>query len=248
MKLVDQVRNFVIKQPNAFLAILGFVIGILIATEYVAKIPRIINPAMPSVALDQMEQNLDNEQAALKEQQEAVDNQISDLQNSQKGKQSGMSSLVNEVDSLKSQAGFTQRSGEGVEIVLDDSDHNDENANAIAHASDLRDLIDYMWSRGAQAISIEAAGGVEERVIFPTSIDCIVNTVLINTTKASPPFKVKVLGSRDALTAAINDHIALKTIYDRVEKDGLKFYITDNTNITVTKYSGSLNLDHAKVQ
>ena len=248
MHPINKIKEFVVRQSSVVLGVVGFILGIIIAFEYSAQIPRIINPAQPSVALDQMEQNLSNEQASLKEQQEAVDSEITSLQNNLKDKQTGMSFLVGEVDTLKTQAGFTPLSGEGVEIVLDDSDKNDENANAIAHASDLRDLVDYMWSRGAQAISIEAAGGVEERVILPSSIDCIVNTVLINTTKSSPPFKMKVIGNRDALTAAINDRSALKSIYDRVDKSGLRFYITDNLNITVTKFTGSLSLDHAKIQ
>jgi len=248
VQFTNRIRNFVVNQPNTILAIVGFVLGVLIAFEYSTQIPRIINPATPIVALDDMEKQLDIEQSSLKQQQEGLDSQITKLQNNLKNKQTGLTALVNEVENLKSQSGLTSISGEGIEIVLADSDQNDETANAIAHASDLRDLIDLMWSRGAQAISIKATGGVEERVIFSTSVDCIVNTVLINTTKASPPFEVKVIGNRDALTAAVNDRSALKDIYERVEKTGLKFYITDNINIKIPKYSGSLNLSDAKIQ
>jgi len=248
MNLINKIKNFVVNQSSIFWAVIGLVVGMIIAIEYSSRIPRIINPVISNIALDEMEAKLVNEQAALKEQQEALDSEITDLQSKLKNKQSGLTTSVNEVESLKEQAGLTARAGEGIEIILDDSDKNDENANAIAHASDLRDLIDFLWSRGAQAISIEASGGVEERVIFPTSIDCIVNTVLINNTKSSPPFKVKVIGNRDALLAAVNDHNNLKTIYDRVENSGLIFFITENTQINVAKYSGNLTLDHAKIQ
>jgi uncharacterized protein YlxW (UPF0749 family) len=248
MELVNRVKTFVIKQPMAVLGIVGFVLGVLIATEYSARIPRIINPVISSYALDEMEKKLENEQNTMKEQHEAVDNEVAYLQGNLKNKQGGLTSLVSEVELLKEQSGLTARSGDGIEIILDDSDKNDENANAIAHASDLRDLVDYMWTRGAQAISIEASGSVDERVIFTTAIDCIVNTVLINNTKSSPPFKIKVLGNRDALVAAINDHTNLKSIYDRVESEGLIFYVTDNIKISIPKYSGNLNLENAKVQ
>jgi len=247
MDSANKIKNFIVKQPNTFLAILGFVLGVLIAFEYSTQLPRIINPVVSSIALEQMETNLDNEQAALKEQQEVVDSEISQLQSNLKNKQTGVASLISNVDLLRDKAGFSSKTGEGIEIILNDSNKSDENANAIAHASDLRDLIDLLWTRGASAISIEAAGGVEERIILTSSIDCIVNTVLINTTKSSPPFKVKAIGNRDALLAAVNDRVALKLIYDRVDKTGLIFYATDKSQITVAKYSGNLNLENAKI-
>lgn len=248
MELVDRVKGFVVKQPTAVLGVVGFIIGILIATEYSSQIPRIINPVISNYALDEMEKKLENEQNSLKEHQESIDSEVAYLQSNLKNKQTGLTSLVSEVEVLKDQAGLTAKTGEGIEIVLDDSDKNDENANAIAHASDLRDLVDYMWTRGAQGISIQASGGVEERVIFTTAIDCIVNTVLINNTRSAPPFKIKVLGNRDALIAAINDHNNLKSIYERVDEEGLIFYVTENSSITIPKYSGNLSLDHAKIQ
>lgn len=248
MKLVEQVKSFVIKQPNTLLAVIGFVLGVLIATEYSAQIPRIINPAGSSLALDDMESKLNNEQSALKESLESVDNEITDYQDNLKTRQGGLTNLVDEVEILKSQVGLSELSGQGIEVVLDDSNTEDAQANAIAHASDLRDLIDLLWSRGAQAISIEAQGGVEERIVYSSSIDCVVNTVLINSTKAAPPFKIKALGNRDALLAAVSDRTALKSIYDRIDKDGLKFFTTDNANLTIGKYKGDFVVDHAKAQ
>ena len=248
MKLIDQIKHFVVRQPNTILAVIGFVLGLLVATEYSAQIPRIINPAISSYALDDMENKLDNEQSSLKESLESMDNEITNLQDSLKTRQVGLTSLVNNVDTLKKQVGLTALSGQGIEIVLDDSNQEDAEANAIAHASDLRDTIEFLWSRGAQGISIEAAGGIDERVVFPTSIDCVVNTVLINSTKSAPPFKIKAIGNRDALTAAVSDKANLKSIYDRVDKDGLKFYVTDNANVTIPKYSGEITLDHVKIQ
>ncbi len=248
MKFVEQAKRFVVKQPNTLLAIVGFVLGALIATEYSSQIPRIINPAISSYALDDMENKLDNEQSSIKESLESVDNEITNLQDSLKTRQVGLTSLVSEVEDLKSQVGLTEANGEGVEVVIDDSNTENIEANAIAHASDLRDLIDLLWSRGARAISIEAEGNIEERIVFSSSIDCVVNTVLINSTKASPPFKVKAIGNRDALLAAVNDRVALKSIYERVDKSGLKFFTTQNANITIGKYSGNILLNHAQVQ
>lgn len=249
MKLNDKLHEIVKNQPNYPLAIIGLVIGILIAYEYGYKIPRIINPAVSNIALDETEQKLVDEQAQHKEQLEAIDNETNALNDQTKIRQTGLTSLVNQVEALKANSAMTDVVGEGIEIILDDSAKNqDANANAIAHASDLRDLVDQLRANGATAISIGAAGGVEERVTFTTSIDCIVNTVLINNTKASPPFKVTAIGDRIKLKSAIDDRGALKDIYDRVDNDGLKFVAVDSLSLKIKRYSGNYLIKNAKVQ
>ncbi|MBU1092398.1 DUF881 domain-containing protein [Patescibacteria group bacterium] len=250
MKYIDQVRQFVVRQPNVIIAIIGFVLGGLLATEYSTQLPRIINPVISNYMLEDMENTLSNEQVALKESLETVDSEITETQDKLKTRQIGLTSLVNQVDSLKQQVGLTDVSGEGIEIVIDDSDISKTNSqtNAIAHASDLRDLVDFLWSRGAQAISISANGQIEERVTFFTSIDCVVNTVLINSTKAAPPFTVKVFGNRESLSVAVDERDNLKSIYDRVYKEGLKFFVTDNQQVTIKKYSGDIGLSHVKIK
>lgn len=249
MKLNDKVREVIKNQPNYPLAIIGLVIGILIAYEYGYKIPRIINPAVSNVALDETEQKLVDEQARFKEQLEAIDNEVNALNDQTKSRQTGLAALVNQVEVLKSDSAMTDIVGDGVEIILDDSEKNqDANANAIAHASDLRDLLDQLWANGAKAISISAAGGVEERVTLTTSIDCIVNTVLINNTKASPPFKVTAIGDKAKLKSAVDDKSALKSIYERVDSEGLKFAAIDSSNLKVKRYSGNYLIKNAKVQ
>jgi len=249
MKLNDKLHELVKNQPNYPLAILGLVIGVLIAYEYGYKIPRLINPAISNIALDETEQKLVSEQARNKEQLEAIDNEINALNDQTKNRQTGLTSLVDQVETLKADSAMTDVAGEGVEIIIADSEKNqDANANAIAHASDLRDLIDQLRANGATAMSISAAGGIEERITLTTSIDCIVNTVLINNTKASPPFKVTAIGDRAKLKSAVDDRGALKTIYDRVDNNGLKFAAVDLLDLKIKRYSGNYLIKNAKVQ
>jgi uncharacterized protein YlxW (UPF0749 family) len=113
----------------------------------------------------------------------------------------------------------------------------------------MRDLVNYLWLKGAKAISIEGAGGKEERVGPMTSIDCIVNTVLINGTKIVPPFQIKAIGDRQVLNSAIGDKAALKQIYDRVDKEGLKFYVVDNINqIDIEQFTGIILTQHVTIK
>lgn len=249
MSKIQKVGEFLRLQISFVLAILGIVLGVFFATKFNRDLPRIISPAVSYIALSDMEQKLTQNQATLKAGISNEDTQIDQLSTQAKTKQSGLKGLIDQVETLKAQAGVTQLSGKGIAIYLADSDDRRDSPNSIAHASDMRDLVDYLWQSGAKAISIEGDGGTEERVAYSTSIDCIVNTVLINGTKIVPPFKIRAIGDSQKLTEAVNDKNRLKTIYDRVSSEGLKFYVLDGVdNVTIKKYTGNLIFDYAKTK
>lgn len=248
MQISEKTKEFLVKNASFILAVVGIALGVILALELNSDLPRIISPTVSFVALNDMESKLTGEQATLKKQISDTDSQIDQLSEQVKGKQSGLKGLVDEVESLKNQAGLTAVSGKGIGVILDDSDQRREASNSIAHASDMRDLVNYLWSNGAKAISIEGAGGAEERIGPTTSIDCIVNTVLVNNTKMVPPFTIKVLGDREKMISAINDRKALKSIYDRVAKEGLQFHVIDGVQtVDLPKFTGSLIIQNAKI-
>ena len=244
----EKFRKIFIGNVALLLAVIGLGAGTFLAWRYNNKLPTIITPAVPYLTLQEMESTLEGEQTDLKKQISETDNQIDALQDQVSKRQSGMKGLVDEADRLKTEAGLTDISGEGIKIILDDSNSGQGTVNAIAHASDLRDLVNHLWQNEARAISI-SAGTMDERVGPSTSIDCIVNTVLINGTKTVPPFEIKVLGNRGKLISAINDTDSLKPIYDRVEKDGLKFTIDDNVKeVSIPSFTGNIITEHVKIK
>ncbi len=245
----EKFRKIFIGNIALALAVIGLGVGTFLAWQYNDKLPQVITPAVPYLSLQEMESTLEGEQRTLKQQIAKTDDQINALADKVKIRQSGMKGLIDAADRLKAQAGITQAKGSGIKIILADSDSPLNVTNAIAHASDLRDLINQLWQNGAEAISISGAGSMEERVGPLTSIDCIVNTVLINGTKTVPPFEIKVLGDRDRLISAINDRTALKSIYDRVDKEGLKFTIDDNVKeVDIASFTGNIITEHVKIK
>jgi uncharacterized protein YlxW (UPF0749 family) len=220
-----------------------------LAWRYNDKLPRVIAPAVPYLSLEEMETVLEAKQTDLKQQISKINDQVSVLDGQVRNRQSGMKGLVDEADRLKTQAGLTEVSGAGVKVVLNDSDSGKNISNAIAHASDLRDLVNQLWANGAQAISIKGAGSLEERIGPTTSIECIVSTVLINGTKMVPPFEIEALGDPSKLKAAIQDKNALKSIYDRTEKEGLEFAIDDSIGeVSIPSFTGNIITEHVKVK
>jgi len=240
-------QNF-IKNISLYLAVLAMVVGVVLAINFNSKLPRTIAPASALIALQDMQENLEGQNEVYKKQLSDTENRINELQTQAKGREKSLEGLVASVENLKARADLTDIESEGIVVILNDTGERVSNPNSIAHASDMRDLVNHFFANGATAISIEGAGK-EERVSFFSSIDCIVNTVLINGTKIVPPFKIRVAGNQERLTQAVNDRVALKMIYDRVDSEGLEFHLEDTTGaITITKYSGPVEIKNAKLK
>lgn len=245
----DKFRNIFIQNVALLLALLGLGVGTFLAWQYNSKLPSLIVPAVPYLSLQDMETTLEAQQATLKQQISKINEQIASLDEQVKARQSGMRGLIDEDDRLKTQAGLTELKGNGIKITLNDSSSGQSSASAIAHASDLRDLVNQLWNNDAQAISIKGAGGLEERVGPTTSIECIVSTVLINGAKMVPPFEIKVLGDRDKLKSAVEDKGALKSIYDRTESEGLEFKVDpDTTEVIIPSFTSNIITEHVKIK
>ena len=250
MKLdFTKIKRIIVKNISLYIAVAAMVIGIMLAVNFNERLPRVISPASSVVALQEMQDSLIKENEQYKERLAQIEAMITTLQDKTKDKQTNLRGLVADVEAKKAEAGLTEIKGEGIVVILNDSDQRKNNPNSIAHASDMRDLVNHFFQNGAKAISIEGAGEMEERVSFFTSIDCIVNTVLINGTKIVPPFKIRVLGDRDRLIAAVNDRVSLKQIYERVDGEGLEFHTVDGQGVvSLTKYSGPTEIKNAKLK
>jgi uncharacterized protein YlxW (UPF0749 family) len=229
------------KNLSLVLSGIGIIFGIVLSDQYNQNLPRSLSPATSYLSLQNMQQKLKNENTELKKSISDQDEQITTLQESAKKNQSSNKDLIEKVDELKSSSGIGEVTGQGLTIFLDDAVSLKDTPNSITHASDLRDLVNYLWNNGAIAISITGSGSPEERVGSTTSIDCIVNTILINGTQMVPPFRIKAIGDQTRLAAAIRNESGLKDIYARVKSDKLQFYILDiSSRTTIGKFTSGL--------
>jgi len=224
-----------------FLLILGIGIGFLLTIQTRTKPIRVLNPVAPYASLKEALDNLNTQQGQLQQEIALLNQDITSLQNQVKISQKSTTSLSEELERFQSLAGFTQLTGEGVEIILDDAPYGELTSNSIAHAADLRDLVNYLWASGAQAISING-----ERVIGSTSIDCVVNTILINNSKIVAPFVIRALGNASTLETKVKDKSTLKDIYDRVASEGIRFDVYTK-EVTIAAYQGSILIERAKI-
>ena len=126
-------------------------------------------------------------------------------------------------------------SGGGIVITIQDGSNQvkDEFSKSLTHAADLRDIINLLWYSGAEAISVNG-----ERIIYNTSIDCIVNTIMINNNNYVPPFTINAVGNKYDLYGAINSSKKLVDIKKRAAKKQIGFDMKMQDSINIKGYSG----------
>lgn len=224
--------------------LIGILIGLFITIQLKSRPHRTSSTPLASLTLlKENQEKLSKEQADLKNQISTLQKEISQIQERLKKTQATSREKVEELETLKIKAGMTEVKGAGVIITLDDSAKYPATSNSIAHAADMRDLVNFLWTIGAQAMAIN-----NERIVSTSSIDCLVNTVMVNNTKMTTPFIILVVGEPKTLREKVESRENLPSIWQRVKEEDLKFEILENYNLTLPAYKGSLPVDYAQVK
>lgn len=224
------------------LFIIGLAIGVLFAAQF--RVPsRLDTPVASVTSLKDAKTVLDQDKDMLTQRISDTRILIDNKQNELKANQKISSSLVDQVQSLRSQAGITEVKGQGVVVTLADAKSGEPTIDSIVHASDIRDLVNVLWQSGATAISVN-----DQRLVFSSSIDSVVNTVLVNNSKITNPFVIKAIGDSSKMDKAIKDNSNLKDIRDRVKNNHLVLNVSTNKEVTISGYSGGLSVNNAKAR
>lgn len=230
-------------RPARWLLILVCVAsGILVSSQWRTRPTRVVNPVQPYTSLTETRDALAEEQAQLKRQLDAItaniERRTADLKLANKIDES----IADQSNLAAERAGLTDVEGKGIVVTLDDSPNGLIKDQAIAHAADLRDLVNVLRGAGAEAISIN-----DERVVATTAIDCIVNTILVNETRLSNPFVVKAIGNPDQLERVVNDPKILQDLHGRVVSDGVVLKIEQESKLGIKAYKGVMPGVYSKV-
>lgn len=238
MKLPKINLKKIAKLPSyqAIILALGIVFGLLVAAQWQSMPTRVTNPLAPYLSLKETRDMLLDEQNKLKEEIAKDQIDIKELQKGLKTTGDNKEKLAL-LEDQKAKAGLSKISGPGIVINLDDAKQGTVSDDSIVHASDLRDIVNLLWGAGAEVISING-----ERVVTNTSIDCIVNTILINNTHISTPFKIEVIGDQHLLLAQTRNKDNLSDLYRRHNDFGLIFDLSETNDLSLGAYSGSFDL------
>ncbi|HEX9681920.1 MAG TPA: DUF881 domain-containing protein [Acidimicrobiales bacterium] len=99
-----------------------------------------------------------------------------------------------DLDRARLEAGIVAVTGPGLEVTLDDSSLPSSptgNVNdLVIHSQDVQGVVNALWRAGAEALAIN-----DERVISTSAVLCVGNTLLLNGTVHSPPYRMSAVGA-----------------------------------------------------
>jgi uncharacterized protein YlxW (UPF0749 family) len=245
-KIIEHKRKFIwpnkINIMGMVLIFIGVAVGIFVTVQWKTEPLRSTDPVLNYSTLQKTKEKLTQNQENYKLQIKTLNEQASNAQQILK-QFSASEEKVNEVEDYEIKVGLTNIQGAGIKIFLSDAEREDTSSSSISHAADLRDIVNLLWGGGAKAISIN-----NERIVFNTSIDCIVNTILINSTKTTPPFEIMVVGDSNYLYYIATNPNFLKDIHNRVTENGLIYNVEKSNNININAFTGSVKLEYAKLK
>jgi len=226
---------------SILLLIAGLALGFFLTVQWRTKPSRVTSSILPYTSLRDTRDILQQENVNLKKQISDLQQQITQDQEVLKKDKVASASSLDSLEKLQAQIALTPLKGDGVVVTLADSTSSPATTDSIVHASDLRDLINLLWAQKVSGIAIN-----NQSVSSSTSIDCIVNTVLINNVRLTSPFTISAIGNPEALANVLNDPNVLIDLHHRKQL-GLKFEVNPTKNITLPVYDGSYNIQFAKI-
>ena len=217
--------------------------GLLVSVQWRTQAERNELTVRYNTPLLDAAKTLQNEQNALKMTLAELRAELDQIQTSASTQSDAAKDLQSRIDGLKTVAGLNERSGDGVEIILDDArgaSAAKDVEKSICHNTDLTDIVNQAWRGGAEAIAIN-----DERIVGSSSIYCVGSTIMVNGTLMSPPFKVLVIGPQNELLATYDDPTQLRDIKQRRDIYGLGFRVSRATGLHLPPYRGALNVRFA---
>lgn len=237
-------RSYALLYTIIFLVI-GVVIGVFIAVQIISTKtnPRSTDTVRPALELERTVETMTAEQgelrariAVLRDEVRVQEKQVEDRRTTSKG-------LSAELQDYKMIVGLTAVEGEGVVVTLNDGkyeglkDRNDFKNDAIIHSTDILDTVNLLWTAGAEAITIN-----DERVVGTTSINCIVNTILVNEAHVGTPLVIKAIGNKDELARFIEDPGRLMDLHQRKKDYNLILEVSKQDNLRLNPFLGTYEI------
>jgi uncharacterized protein YlxW (UPF0749 family) len=161
----------------------------------------------------------------------------------QKGRGAGPAGQSEALSALREQMGLVAAEGPGLVVALDDSTEEESpsgNLNdLVIHSQDVQAVANGLWAAGAEALAVNG-----QRVVPTSAVLCVGNTLLINGTVHSPPFRFTALGAN--LHDAFMGDPLVKRFADDADRFKLGFKVENRDRLSVPAYSGTSKVRFAR--
>lgn len=152
--------------------------------------------------------------------------------------------LGKEVEKYKMMAAFTELSGEGITIIIDDGNREgglpeQGLSPLVVHDIDVRRLVLELRNAGAEAISVNGI----RMVVGLSEVVCNGPTIRINGVQQSRPYVIKAIGDRYELASSLTEPNSYGQL---LIKYGVHYELQTNYRLSIPGFSGLKRFDHAK--
>lgn len=146
-------------------------------------------------------------------------------------------------DKMQILAGSTEVEGQGIEVVLDDSNiakKANENPNLyILHDEDLLRVLNELRAAGAEAISLN-----DQRIVAMSEVRCAGPTISVNNVRSAPPYVIKAIGAPKTLSSALR---LRGGVAETFEFWGIQVKIKTVENLKIPALKAPRTFEYAKV-
>ncbi len=183
--------------------------------------------------------SLRDRKEALSKELNALDERIDEYKNSESEESVVIKNLKNDIKKYENLAGYTDATGPGVVIKIEEQEGSNDMVNFMYNYEYLLDLINKLNAAGAEAISIN-----NERIIVATDIQLAGEKFLINENPVIPPFEIKSIGNPDTLEAALNLRYGI--IWSIRNDFGVNVKIEKVEKLKIPRYTKKMNFNYSK--
>jgi len=217
------------------------VVGFLVMTAHLNPLPGQVSVRAPErerlASLIRVEQSRSSD---LRFTADDLRRQVADIQKSREKSSAGPSAALSD---LRQRMGLVGAEGPGLIVTLDDSTERESpsgNLNdLVVHSQDVQAVANGLWGAGAEALAVNG-----QRVVPTSAILCVGNTLLINGTVHSPPFRFTALG------ADLRDPFTEDPLVERLAEDAdrfkLGFKVEERDRVSVPAYTGTSKVRFAR--
>jgi uncharacterized protein YlxW (UPF0749 family) len=218
------------------------VVGFFLMTAHLNPQPGQVSARAPErerlAALIRVEQD---RSAELRFTADELRRQVASFQKVRGQGPSGPSAALTE---LRERMGLVAASGPGLVVTLDDSSGEESpsgNLNdLVIHSQDVQAVANGLWGAGAEALAVNG-----QRVVPTSAMLCVGNTLLINGTVHSPPFRFTAIGGGDLQRAFMADPLVKRFAGD-ADRFKLGFKVEQKDSVTVPAYTGTSKVRFAR--
>lgn len=144
---------------------------------------------------------------------------------------------------MRERMGLVAAEGPGLVVALDDSTEEESpsgNLNdLVIHSQDVQAVANGLWAAGAEALAVNG-----QRVVPTSAVLCVGNTLLINGTVHSPPFRFTALGAN--LQSAFMSDPLVKRFAEDADRFKLGFKVEARDRLSVPAYAGTAKARFAR--